>query len=158
MNAEWIEEQGVVTAVDGDRAWVKTQRQSTCGSCQAKSGCGTASLAKVLGRHHPEVEVDNPVNAAVGDQVVVAIPAQALVMGAAWMYLFPLLVLFLSALASNSLGLSEPVTVLISIIGFIISLLVLSRVLNQYASSQSFRPVIKQRIIPAALVYSLGHS
>ncbi|MCK5666649.1 MAG: SoxR reducing system RseC family protein, partial [Thiotrichaceae bacterium] len=44
-----IEEQAIVVNNEGRYVWVNTQRQSSCGQCSVKNGCGTQVLAKVLG-------------------------------------------------------------------------------------------------------------
>ena len=40
-----IEEQAIVTSVDGDLAMLQMQRQSTCSHCELSSGCGTGAIA-----------------------------------------------------------------------------------------------------------------
>ena len=45
-----IEENGRVVDVEDGYAWIETERRSTCGSCSANKGCGTATLAKVMGQ------------------------------------------------------------------------------------------------------------
>lgn len=93
-----IEETARVVACEGRFAWVETQRASTCGSCSANKGCGTATLAKALGRRRTRTRVLNDLQARVGEQVVIALPEQALVRGALAVYLVPLLGLLGGAL------------------------------------------------------------
>ena len=42
-----IEERGRVLSTEPGAVWVATIRSSTCGSCQAKAGCGQALLQKL---------------------------------------------------------------------------------------------------------------
>lgn len=102
-----VRERATVVRVDGDRAWIVAQRQSTCGSCQAKNGCGTAVLSSVLGRRQPEIEVDNFLQAKAGDQVSVDMPADWLLQGAALLYLLPLVTTLLAAVLVSFLGGSD---------------------------------------------------
>ncbi len=93
-----VKELATVVAVDGMVAWVETTRQSSCSSCSSSSSCGTSTLAKVFGSRPFRVEVTNPLGAKVGEQVTIAVSESGLMMGAALLYLIPLLALFLSAL------------------------------------------------------------
>ena len=43
-----IEASARVVAVDGDRARVAVERQTACGSCAAKGGCGTRLISECL--------------------------------------------------------------------------------------------------------------
>ena len=43
----WITEQAKVLSQDADALWVAADKTSACGSCKAKSGCGTSLLAKL---------------------------------------------------------------------------------------------------------------
>jgi len=91
MPSAWIEERGTVVVADTDWATVRIQRQSTCGSCSARSGCGSGVLAEVLGRRAPELRVANTQALRSGDRVILGIQDDALVSGALVMYLLPLL-------------------------------------------------------------------
>jgi len=42
-----IEEQAQVTRVATGQVWIKSQQSGGCGACAQKSGCSTASLAKL---------------------------------------------------------------------------------------------------------------
>jgi sigma-E factor negative regulatory protein RseC len=99
-----IEETARVVGCEGRFAWVETQRASTCGGCAANKGCGTATLAKVLGQRRTRTRVLNELRAGVGEQVVIALPEQALVRGALAVYLVPLLGLLGGALFGSYLA------------------------------------------------------
>jgi len=89
-----IEETARVVALDGNQAWVTTQRRTACGSCAANKGCGTGiiarsfSVARIL-----RIKAVNKVEAVVGDDVVLGIDDRVLVRSAALMYLLPLFAL-----------------------------------------------------------------
>src|SRR3972149_3643680 len=89
-----IEETGTVVDVQGDIAWVGTQRRSTCERCSVNKGCGSATLAKVLGRRRSIVRAIRNVDAAVGDQVVLGLQDSALIRGSVAVYGAPLLAMF----------------------------------------------------------------
>ena len=88
--SQWIEEQGQVLAVDGHTARVRIERQSTCGSCSARTGCGSGVLSEVLRRRAVEVTVGHGGDLQPGDRVTLGVHDQALVSGALVMYLLPL--------------------------------------------------------------------
>ena len=76
-----LEETAQVVRVTADGIWVETRRQSTCSSCAAEKGCGTATLSKVLGNRRTLVRVLADMPLEVGDRVVIGIREQALVRG-----------------------------------------------------------------------------
>lgn len=107
-----IEELGRVLSVEPGAVWVETVRQSACGNCQARAGCGQALLHKLsAGSRQGFIRVLSEHRHQVGDQVVIGIPEDAVVLGSVWLYMVPLLALFLFAMLAQSLGLSEPAIV-----------------------------------------------
>jgi len=86
-----IEEPGLIVALEGNTAWVETQRSSACGSCDSEQGCGTALLAQALGNRSVRVRADNPLQAEIGEQVVLGLDESAMVRASLTLYLVPLL-------------------------------------------------------------------
>jgi len=89
-----IKENAFVVKKSDGIAWIATQRKSTCSSCQVKSACGTATLEKVLGKKRTHLQVKNPNDYSVGDEVIIGLNENALVRGSLLLYLVPLLFLF----------------------------------------------------------------
>lgn len=98
-----IEETAHVVAVEGEYAWVETQRRSSCGSCSVK-GCGTGALSKILGGRQQQLKVLNPIHAKPGDQVVLGVREQDLLKGSLAVYIVPLLAMFGGALLGEVLA------------------------------------------------------
>lgn len=98
-----IEAEAIVTAVDGDTVILSTRRQSTCGGCQAKNGCGTSLLAEWFSRRQPSFRLPNGVAARVGDTVILGIREDGLRRGSLWLYALPLSGLLLGAVAGERL-------------------------------------------------------
>jgi len=88
-----IEEQAVVIRLEGQHVWLETQRQSACGHCSVKDGCGTQVLGKVLGNKSVVVRCVNSLDVIVGDVVVVGIKESALLKGSLLLYFLPLLLM-----------------------------------------------------------------
>jgi sigma-E factor negative regulatory protein RseC len=120
----WIEERGVVVVADAEWATIRMQRQSTCGACSARSGCGNGVLAEVLGRRSPELRLANVHGLRRGDRVTLGIPDRALVSGALVMYLLPLLGLIGGPVALGGWipGLSEVWLIVAGAAGFMLGL------------------------------------
>ncbi len=100
-----VEEQAEVVAISHEGTWVEAVRQSSCGSCESKkAGCGVSALGKVVGKKRVRLHVQNPVNAQVGDHVVVGIHERILLRQTGLLYLMPLLGLFIGGLAGQWLA------------------------------------------------------
>lgn len=160
-----IEETALVVVAGSAGVWVETQRQSACGHCSARKGCGTAVLGKVMGQKRSRVQVANPDETPlrVGDEVVIGIEESALVRGSMAIYLVPLLGFFLfgvlGQLLSQQLFLEqadgsggEGLSILFSLGGLFLGFAWARR----YArGDRRYQPVILSRSSP---VVSLTHS
>lgn len=93
-----IEATARVTAVDGDRVELVAERQTACGGCAAKQGCGTSLLDEWFSRRQPRFEVRSSLEVGVGDRVVIGLDEGRLQRGSLWLYAFPLLGLLAGAL------------------------------------------------------------
>ncbi|WP_198264676.1 SoxR reducing system RseC family protein [sulfur-oxidizing endosymbiont of Gigantopelta aegis] len=142
-----IEEQAVVIKCEQQYVWVQTQRQSSCGHCSVKNGCGTQLLSKVLGNKTTYVRCLNPDSLATqklkeGDRVLIGLQESALLNGSFLMYLLPLASMILFAgLAVFSAKSWWPEGVdLFSIIGALLGLVLgfkISRLLTRCAPDPS---------------------
>ncbi len=112
-----IEQKATVIGRDGRLVWVEAERQSTCGQCQARKGCGTGMLAKHVGQRFSRLAVNTDLDLKVGQQVMVSIPEQALLSGAVLMYLMPLTALFTAAVLVRMLGAGELAQITAGLLG-----------------------------------------
>jgi len=146
-----IEETGQVVDVQGDFAWIESERTSTCGACNVRKGCGTAVLAKVLGQRRVNLRVINRIDAQVGDAVVIGISESGLVRGSLAVYAAPLSGLFAGAIAGNGLGhyFSPASTDLLAIAGALAGLSAglfwLKRFSRLTETDASYQPVILRK-------------
>lgn len=96
-----LEEMAVVREVEphagGSRITLDTQVKTTCGSCQAKSSCGTRVIASWLASKRESLTFDVQQAVEVGQQVKIGIPEQRILEASSKVYLVPILVLMLSA-------------------------------------------------------------
>ncbi len=112
-----IEQKATIVELEDNIAWVQAERQSTCGQCAVRKGCGTGLLAKHVGKKFTRIAVPRTENMEPGQHVYVSIPEEALVQGAALMYLLPILFMFAAAVAIRSLGWGELAEISAGIVG-----------------------------------------
>jgi sigma-E factor negative regulatory protein RseC len=96
-----LETRAVVVRVEGQHAFVQASEGGSCGQCSGK-GCGTAKLSQMFCSKPRQFRVDNPINARVGDQVVIAVEDGAVLRGIGLVYLLPLLLLAAGAALGNA--------------------------------------------------------
>lgn len=155
-----IEEHAQVVALNAEGVWVETQRRTACGQCSANKGCGTATLAKVLGNKRSRVRALNPkaTSVAVGDEVIIGIDEQALVRGSLAVYTVPLLSLFVFGLLGQLLGTqllfgdSEWLSIGLSILGLVLGFAWVRRFTARIASDERYQPVLLRPALPVVSV------
>ncbi|HID48377.1 MAG TPA: Fis family transcriptional regulator, partial [Chromatiales bacterium] len=96
-----IEQTAVVVKLEGDFAWVQAERESSCGNCAVKAGCGTAVLSRVFGNKVARMRAINTVQAQVGDTVTIGLKESAMLKGSVAVYLVPLLFMLLFAISGK---------------------------------------------------------
>jgi len=153
-----IEEHAQVVALNADGIWVETQRRTACGQCAANKGCGTATLAKVLGNKRSRVRALNPkaTSVAVGDEVIIGIEEQALVKGSFAVYTMPLLAMFVFGLLGEMLGTQlllgspELVTIGFSVFGLIVGFVWVRRFTSRIACDERYQPILLRQVLPVS--------
>lgn len=135
-----LEAVGTVVRVEGARAWVRTRRMSACGTCAEREGCGTGSLARVLGARENLFEVDNSAGAGPGDEVTLGFPGGAFLGIVALVYLLPI-VLFAGGAGLGTLH-SEGAAIAAGLSGLGLGLFIVHRVSRRVGQFRRLRPVI----------------
>jgi len=150
-----IEEQARVVALEDDDVWVETQRRSACGQCAANKGCGTATLAKVLGNKRSQVRTLNPKSTpvSVGDEVIIGINEQALVRGSLAVYTVPLLSLFVFGFLGQVLSAQLLMTnhdilpIVLGLSGLMLGFFWVRRFTREIAGNVNYQPVLLRRVL-----------
>jgi len=93
----------VVVQVDGQYALVQANQGNGCGQCNGKS-CGAGKLSRLFCSKPRQFRVDNPVNAGIGDEVIVSVAEGAVLRGIGLVYLLPLLLLVTGAMLGSLLA------------------------------------------------------
>ncbi len=99
-----IETRAMVVQLEGKYALVESVQGGGCGNCNSESGCGSSKLSQLFGREPRQFRVLNKGNAQVGTLVQVTLPEGVLVSGALLMYIFPLILLLVGAMAGGLWG------------------------------------------------------
>jgi len=149
-----IEEQAQVIALENNDVWVETQRRSACGQCAANKGCGTATLAKVLGNKRSRVRTLNPqaTPVVVGDAVIIGINEQALVRGSLAVYTVPLLMLFVfgffgQLLSAQLLMANQDILpIVLGLSGLLLGFVWVRRFTRMIGDDVRYQPVLLRRV------------
>ena len=137
-----IEEQAIVTGVDGDLAIVQMQRQSTCSHCELSSGCSTGAIGRLLGHHSKPLTISNKIHLKQGDRVLLGMPDSSFLKASLLIYGFPLVGLIVAGLlADRVFDNSEPYVFGFALAGFIGGLITSDLIASNYFSKQ-FNPEI----------------
>lgn len=149
-----IEQEARVVGIEGDDAVVAIQRQSACGGCSAKSGCGTSVVASLFPGRQQTLHLHNSQHAQVGDRILVGLPESALQRASLLLYGVPLVLLLAGAVVGQSWGGTEPLAILGGLSGVALGLLV-ARHLTRHAGNGPMQPVMLKRL-PAETVASIS--
>jgi sigma-E factor negative regulatory protein RseC len=95
-----LETRAIVVQIDGQHALVEANQGNGCGQCNGK-GCGTGKLSQLFCSKPRQFQVDNPINAAVGDEVIVSVMDGAVLRGIGLVYLLPLALLVAGAMLGS---------------------------------------------------------
>jgi len=147
-----IEQNAIVLKVEGQIALVEAQRQSSCGKCNAKKGCGTGLLEDSLGRKSMQIRAINQCQAETGDEVIVAVPEKGFVKSAFMTYLLPLLFMLAGALLAQQFittgsEASQDIVALVgAVMGFVAALLVMKSHSKRMEKDEQLHPVLIRKI------------
>ena len=150
-----IEEQATVVEVESEQIIVQTLRKSSCNSCAANKGCGTAVLAKTIGQKHSVVSISKTATVepvlVPGDQVLIGINENMLFSGSMLAYLVPLTGLFGFALMADWIGTTlsldgELHIVISALLGLFAGLLFSRYSLTKGRHHADFEPVLVRKL------------
>ena len=110
-----LTESARVVAVEDSAVWVETLRQSSCGSCAARSGCGhgmlnTARAGVSKGLLKAALPADRKMVVSLHDTVEISMPEQGFLRAAGLLYAMPLLVMLVAAGLADQLWGSSGLT------------------------------------------------
>lgn len=116
-----IEQRARVTRVEGRAVWIQAEPQSSCHSCEVKSGCGSGLLAQYFPARFNQAQcLPLPPGAEVplpGDAVIVGVDEAHLQKASLLLYALPLVALLAGAVAGQMLGGSELASIAVGLSG-----------------------------------------
>lgn len=135
-------EEGTITKVSGDTAWVRTRRTSMCEGCKSQGVCHTLG-----GTENMETEALNTAGAKSGDRVVLEIASGALWKISFVFYMIPVFFLIVGVIAGLKIGkdyFSKPelFSFICGILGFAISYLIIKLIAKYMEKNKSYVPRI----------------
>lgn len=89
-----LETRVLVMQTAQNTAWVQPLQTGSCEQCKG-SGCGSSKLGQLFCSKPRQFQVENPIDAQVGDEVIVAVIEGAILRGIALVYVLPLVLLLL---------------------------------------------------------------
>jgi sigma-E factor negative regulatory protein RseC len=92
-----IKEQGIIEKVNNNKATVRVQRTSACEHCKSKASCS-------IEKREMRVQLENNLQAKIGDQVELSIPEGSLVQVSMLVYFFPIIALMIGAFIGAAVG------------------------------------------------------
>lgn len=96
-----LETRAIVVQIQGQHALVQANQGNGCEQCNGK-GCGTGKLSQMFCSKPRQFQVDNPIDAGVGDEVIVSVADGAVLQGIGLVYLLPLALLLAGAMLGGA--------------------------------------------------------
>ncbi|MBF0265944.1 MAG: SoxR reducing system RseC family protein [Gammaproteobacteria bacterium] len=137
---------------DNYYAWLEPNTESACHACSSQTTCGTSLIGKIFNHQQRKIRVKNICSANVGDNVIIGMSENTMLLSSLMIYILPLLFLigfgglavFYSSLA-NLTHSSQDLLILFSMIfAFFVSYLVLKSIRG--TSNSSFYDIKLLRI------------
>ncbi|MGL5390627.1 MAG: SoxR reducing system RseC family protein [Shewanella sp.] len=100
-----MEEMARVIACD-DKGWltVEVELKSSCKSCSSGDSCGTSAVAQAFSSKTQQFAIYSERPCQPGELLKLGLPESTILKAAGWMYLMPLLGLFVGAILGQWLG------------------------------------------------------
>lgn len=133
------QESAQVTNIEGDYAFLKASRNSSCGSCSSKGSCGSFKLINSASASNPLIKVKNTLNLNAGDIVQLDFSSSRLIQGTLLVYIIPILSLFVFAIIAK-LIIGEGASIVAGLAGLFIALFIVKKFISQENISTQFTP------------------
>lgn len=149
-----LTETGRVVAVEQDGLWVETIRQSTCGSCTARSGCGHGLMNRIGEGKRGYIRVlpgdKQPGDCQVDDQVRISIPEEVILRGSFIVYMLPIFGMLSGAAFTSSMVSGSDFAALIgAVAGFCAGVGVVRWYSHLHRNDSQLQPVLLE-VLPSA--------
>jgi len=128
-----IEEEAIVISKDGEFAEVDIIRTKPCGLCGKTQGCGNSIWGKVFSFQKRKIQIQNNINAKVGEKVKLLIEENYLLKTSLLLYGVPLFFLFGGMIVSEYfLEVANDLAVFLGgVLGFLVGIILLKFITAQ---------------------------
>lgn len=145
-----IEESAQVVELGDGFVLVETQRRTTCGSCAVNKGCGTAVLSKALGRYRTRIKALNSLSVVIGDEVIIGIRENALLVGSLAVYMLPLVFMLLAGFLGETLAVKAGIEedwpgVTTGLTGLFLGFVWLRKFSKKISADKNYQPVVLRK-------------
>ncbi len=144
-----------VVAVEADRAWLEPEQGTSCGGCASAAACGAKGIGTLasrlearryaIGRASASGAGIDLADLSVGDRLVVAIDAGALLKAAGLAYGLPLAAALAAAIVAQEMTGSDGMALLAAVAGLAAGLGVMKRAAARMAARGALQPRLVRR-------------
>lgn len=113
-----LETRVIVMETAPNIAWVQAVQSGSCEQCHGK-GCSSSKLGQLFCSKPRQFQVDNPIDAQVGDEVVVAVVEGTVLRGIGLVYIMPLLLMLAGAALAQQINSTDLFAALGAVIGVV---------------------------------------
>lgn len=147
-----LETRATIVEIHEDRATVLANQVSGCEQCNGK-GCGSSKVAQLFCSQPRYFEVDNPIAARPGEDVIVSVADGAVLRGIGLVYLLPIASMVLGAGLASALPATVASADLLvaggAVLGLITGFFVSKRVVKSLSHARN-RPFVARRFVEVA--------
>jgi len=142
---QFTEETAIVSHLEGDFAFLKTQNNKSCGNCTSKFACGNVPSLFAF-KPKNKLKVNNSLQLKAGDSVLIGMSSVGLLKATLLMYLSPLLLMFLFSIVAK-LILGEIASIVFGLVGLFLGLFFVRQYTQQKTVAEQFHPKLIRKII-----------
>ena len=139
-----LEEKAKVLSVEGETAQVYVEPNTSCSGCSAKNGCGTSIIASLFPQRNRIFTVNNPVKAAVGQNVIIGLDENVLQRASFLVYMIPLLGMLggavMGSYVADYFSLSgEPTSIVTGLSGMALGFVFIRKILGREKNGERYQ-------------------
>ncbi|MDR5615993.1 SoxR-reducing system protein RseC [Arsenophonus sp.] len=143
-----VKEWATVVYWHNGRAVLRYGSNSGCGSCAARSTCGSYILNKIGPKTEYQLELEASQPLIVGQKIEVGIPEASLLRSAMLVYLTPLLGLFIGSGVMQFLFLNQFIIFLGAVFGGSVGFFLAKKIAHYWEKETLYQPIILQIGLP----------
>lgn len=139
-----LETRVLVMQTSQDATWVQPLQTGSCEQCKGK-GCGSSKLGQLFCSKPRQFQVDNPIAAQIGDEVIVTVQEGAILRGIGLVYILPLVFLVVAAMSVSRISTNELYSAAAGSLGLVLGF-VLAKWLSSRATAMNALPCIIRKV------------